>query len=98
MIPGTGARGTTNPELRAAAVLEQFPLNNIVKALLQAAEEALSAKVEIEFAATMEQMQDGSAELRLGFLQVRPMAVSSEWLTFRLRTWSPRTPSSPRIA
>ncbi len=78
MIPGIGARGARVIDFAPLLVLEQFPLNNIVRALLAAAERALSAKVEIEFAATMEQPPDEPAKFRLGFLQVRPMAVSSE--------------------
>jgi hypothetical protein len=78
MIPGTGARGGRVIDFAPLLVLEQFPLNNIVRALLSAAERALSAKVEIEFAATMEQNPNEPARFRLGFLQVRPMAVSSE--------------------
>lgn len=78
VVPGTGARGPRILDFAPLLVLEQFPLNDIVRALLQAAESALSAEVEIEFAATMEQPPDGPANLRLGFLQVRPMAVSSE--------------------
>ena len=78
MIPGIGARGARVIDFAPLLVLEQFPLNNIVRALLAAAERALSAKVEIEFAATMEQPSNEPAKFRLGFLQVRPMAVSSE--------------------
>ncbi len=78
MIPGTGARGGRVIDFAPLLVLEQFPLNSIVRALLVAAERALSAKVEIEFAATMEQPLNEPARFRLGFLQVRPMAVSSE--------------------
>ncbi len=78
MIPGTGARGGRVIDFAPLLVLEQFPLNNIVRALLSAAERALSAKVEIEFAATMEQTPNAPAKFRVGFLQVRPMAVSSE--------------------
>lgn len=78
MIPGTGARGGRVIDFAPLLVLELFPLNNIVRALLTAAERALSAKVEIEFAATLEQPQNEPARFRLGFLQVRPMAVSSE--------------------
>ena len=78
MIPGTGARGGRVIDFAPLLVLEQFPLNSIVRALLVAAERALSAKVENEFAATMEQPLNEPARFRLGFLQVRPMAVSSE--------------------
>jgi hypothetical protein len=78
MIPGIGARGGRVIDFAPLLVLEQFPLNDIVRALLSAAERALSAKVEIEFAATMEQTPNAPAKFRVGFLQVRPMAVSSE--------------------
>jgi hypothetical protein len=78
IIPGIGSRGARVIDFAPLLVLEQFPLNTIVSALLSAAERAMSAKVEIEFAATVEQPLNEPAKLRLGFLQVRPMAVSSE--------------------
>ena len=78
VVPGTGPRGARIVDFAPLLVLEQFPLNNIIRALLAAAEGALRAKVEIEFAATMEQLPSGAASLRVGFLQVRPMAVSSD--------------------
>jgi Pyruvate phosphate dikinase, AMP/ATP-binding domain len=78
MIPGTGARGGRVIDFAPLLVLEQFPLNNIVRALLSAAERARSARVEIEFAVTIEQGLNDAASFRLGFLQVRPMAVSAE--------------------
>lgn len=78
VIPGIGARGGRILDFAPLLVLEQFPLNKIVRSLLLAAERAMSAKVEIEFAATMEQPLNEPAKFRLGFLQVRPMAVSSE--------------------
>lgn len=78
VIPGVGARGGRILDFAPLLVLEQFPLNNIIRMLLAASENALQAKVEIEFAATMEQMPDEPPKLRLGFLQVRPMVVSSE--------------------
>ena len=78
VIPGTGSRGGRIVDFAPLLVLEQLPLNNIIRALLTAAENALGAKVEIEFAATMEQQPSGEANLRVGFLQVRPMAVSSD--------------------
>ncbi len=78
VIPGTGSRGGRIVDFAPLLVLEQLPLNNIVRALLAASESALGAKVEIEFAATMEQQPGGEASLRVGFLQVRPMAVSSD--------------------
>ena len=77
VIPGIGSRGGRILDFAPLLVLEQLPLNSMICALLAGAESALGAKVEIEFAATMEQSPDGPASLRVGFLQVRPMAVSS---------------------
>ncbi|HTQ09707.1 MAG TPA: PEP/pyruvate-binding domain-containing protein, partial [Fimbriimonadaceae bacterium] len=78
VIPGTGSRGPRILNFAPLLQLEQFPLNRMVKALLAAAEDAMQAKVEIEFAATMEQPREGAAAFRLGFLQVRPMVVSDD--------------------
>jgi hypothetical protein len=60
-------------------VQEQFPINRVVKEMLQAAEKATNANVEIEFALTFEQVKEQQDKVRLGLLQVRPMVVSSEW-------------------
>ena len=45
---------------------------------MEAAQKHLNAKVEIEFAVTIDQPPGEPAKLRLGFLQVRPMVVSNE--------------------
>ena len=78
VIPGVGSRGARILDFAPLLVLEYFPLNDVIRALLRAAEDALEAKVEIEFAVTIEQPRDQEAKLRLGFLQVRPMVVSEE--------------------
>jgi hypothetical protein len=78
VIPGTGSRGARILDFAPLLVLELAPLNAAIQSLLQTAEEELNAKVEIEFAVTIDQPRDGSAKLRLGFLQVRPMVVSDE--------------------
>ncbi len=52
-------------------VLKEIPLNDIVRSLLCVSQEALGTAVEIEFAVTFNPH-------RLGFLQVRPMVVSSD--------------------
>ena len=52
-------------------VLKEIPLNDVIKSLLSVSQEALGAAVEIEFAVTFNPH-------RLGFLQVRPMVVSSD--------------------
>jgi hypothetical protein len=78
VIPGTGMRGPRILNFAPLLQLEQFPLNALIRVLLQKAEESLKAKVEIEFAVTIEQPRNQPAKLRLGFLQVRPMVVSKE--------------------
>lgn len=77
LVPGTGARGPRVLDFAPLLVWEQFPVTQVVKALLSAAENALGAKVEIEFALTF-QGEGDAARARLGFLQVRPMFVSGE--------------------
>jgi hypothetical protein len=78
VVPGVGTRGARVLDFAPLLVLEYFPLNSLVRELLRAAEKALDAKVEIEFAVTMEQLRGEAAKLRLGFLQVRPMVVSED--------------------
>lgn len=78
VVPGVGARGARILDFAPLLVLEYFPLNNLIRALLFAAENSLQAKVEIEFAATIEQARGESPKFRLGFLQVRPMVVSED--------------------
>ena len=78
VIPGTGMRGPRILNFAPLLQLEQFPLIALIRVLLQKAEESLKAKVEIEFAVTIEQPRNQPAKLRLGFLQVRPMVVSKE--------------------
>jgi hypothetical protein len=78
VVPGVGSRGARILDFAPLLVLEYFPLNSLVRELLRAAEDALKAKVEIEFAVTIEQSRGQAASLRLGFLQVRPMVVSEE--------------------
>ncbi|MGW8268298.1 MAG: PEP/pyruvate-binding domain-containing protein [Longimicrobiales bacterium] len=71
LFPGMGNRG---PRVLNFASLLQFgdiPVNPAVRKLLEACEEALGAKVEIELAMTLP--GSGNDEARLGFLQVRPM-------------------------
>ena len=78
VIPGIGSRGARILDFAPMLVLEQAPLNAVIQNLLQAAEEDLNAKVEIEFAVSIEQLRGEPARYRLGFLQVRPMVVSDE--------------------
>jgi len=78
VIPGTGSKGARILDFAPLLILEQAPLNTVIQTLLHAAEESLNAKVEIEFAVTIDQPRGEAAKLRLGFLQVRPVVVSDE--------------------
>jgi Pyruvate phosphate dikinase, AMP/ATP-binding domain len=78
VVPGVGVRGARILDFAPLLVLEYFPFNELIRALLRAAEDALGANVEIEFAASIEQGRGEAAKFRLGFLQVRPMVVSEE--------------------
>jgi hypothetical protein len=55
--------------------LNQFPLNDVVATLMKLCEKALAKEVEIEFAMTFDAARKRA---RFGFLQVRPMVVSSK--------------------
>jgi hypothetical protein len=67
---GMGAPGPRVLSFAPLLVLKQLPLNALVKNLLSLCESRLNAPVEIEFAMTFNPH-------RFGFLQVRPMVVSS---------------------
>lgn len=56
--------------------LDDIPLNDLIKSLLERCEDELGCLVEIEFAATLDQRKGTPAQF--GFLQVRPMVVSTE--------------------
>jgi hypothetical protein len=74
VVIGTAQSGARVLNFAPLLVLEEAPLNDAVRAVLEICEDATEAKVEIEFAVTLP--ADGPA--RFGFLQVRPMAVSLE--------------------
>lgn len=66
--------GTPGPRIVTFALLltlRELPVNDLIKALLTLCQEASEAPVEIEFAMTFNPH-------RFGFLQVRPMVVSTE--------------------
>jgi hypothetical protein len=77
VVPGLGAHGPRILDFAPLLVLEQFPINHLIKALLATAEHGLGANVEIEFAVTIQE-RDEPTRARLGFLQVRPMVVSEQ--------------------
>jgi len=54
-----------------------LPLNDLIKSLIQLCEDEVNSAVEIEFAVTLDTVGD-ELRGRLGFLQMRPMAVARE--------------------
>jgi hypothetical protein len=75
--PGVGSDGPRIINFAPMLKLELLPLNDTVRELLELCAKKFSTPVEIEFAVTV----SGSgydAEGRFGFLQVRPMVVSTE--------------------
>ena len=72
---GVGIRGPRALTFAPLLVIEEYALNDLLKAILRICQDALGAPVEIEFAVTFPpEGEDGPAQF--GFLQVRPMAVS----------------------
>lgn len=68
---GMGAKGPRILTFAPLLVLNEIPLNHLLKTLLTACEKAVGVAVEIEFAMTLN-------PTRFGFLQVRPMVVSKD--------------------
>jgi hypothetical protein len=68
---GTGVQGPRVVTFAPVLVLNDPPINDVVRKLLVACERRVGSPVEIEFALTL-------SPLRLGCLQVRPMVVSDE--------------------
>ena len=68
---GLAIKGPRILDFSMILVHRMMPLNQLVREILRACEEALESPVEIEFAMSFEPN-------RFGFLQVRPMAVSRE--------------------
>jgi hypothetical protein len=78
IVPGIGSRGPRILNFAPMLVRDEFPLNDLVKALLHASEKTVKAKVEIEFAVTFQGRRGERTRARLGFLQVRSMVVSGQ--------------------
>jgi hypothetical protein len=78
VVPGIGSRGPRILNFAPLLVQDQLPVNELVKALLKAAENTVHAKVEIEFAITLQSQRGERPRARLGFLQVRSMVVSDQ--------------------
>lgn len=76
IYPGAGSQGIKVVNFAPILQLEQLPLNNLVREILQVCEQAVGTNVEIEFAISLNSTR--GFPLRFGFLQVRPMVVSGE--------------------
>jgi hypothetical protein len=74
--PGLDARGPRALTFAPLLGSRLMPFNGLLERLMELAEEALAAPVEIEFAINLERAD--ALPARLGFLQVRPMMVSGE--------------------
>ncbi|MDD5656702.1 MAG: PEP/pyruvate-binding domain-containing protein [Elusimicrobia bacterium] len=77
LTPGLHGPGPRAVNFAPILVYDALPLNDLVRRLLAVAAEALGQKVEIEFAVTL---GEGAAPARLGFLQMRPLAVADEFV------------------
>ena len=78
VVPGTAYAGPRILNFAPMLVQQRFPLNDLVRALLTAAEDTVKARVEIEFALTLDAKPGEPLRARLGFLQVRSLVVSDE--------------------
>ena len=73
--PGVGNPGPRALDFAPLRLFNDVPLTPVLRRLLALSEEALGGAVEMEFAVNLDRERGTPAEL--GFLQVRPMAVSS---------------------
>jgi hypothetical protein len=78
VIPGIESAGPRILNFAPMLLDQRFPINELAKALLKAAEDSIGAKVEIEFALTLPIGRDSWPVARLGFLQVRSMVISDQ--------------------
>ncbi|MCK5077424.1 MAG: hypothetical protein KAR38_13665, partial [Calditrichia bacterium] len=75
IYPGIGQDGPRIINFSLLLEMDFIPINSLIKELLKVSEERIGEKVEIEFAVTIE--DNSPDKVRFGFLQVRPMVVSS---------------------
>ncbi len=82
ITPGMGRPGPRLLTFAPLLVWKEAPLNRLLKRLLALSEQAHDAPVEIEFAMVLDdpgtRPSQARARHRFGFLQARPMVVSSE--------------------
>ena len=76
IMTGTGINGPRLLNFAPIIRANQIPLTDLLKDLIKLCEDTLGTLVEIEFAVTLD--DNGCAPARFGFLQVRPMVVSTE--------------------
>ena len=76
LVYGTAIEGPRVLTFAPLIRLDAYPINELLQTLLQTAERAVNAPVEIEFAITIP--ADSSERAQFGFLQLRPMVVSGE--------------------
>ena len=74
IITGIGKNGPRLLNFAPILRLDNIPLVGLISNMLKACEKAVGATVEVEFAMTFH----NDKQHRLGFLQVRPMVVSTE--------------------
>ena len=76
IYPGIGQKGPRVINFSLLLEMNYIPINSLIKELLKISEKRIGEKVEIEFAVTI---KDNSPDkVKFGFLQVRPMVVSSK--------------------
>ena len=79
VIPGTRSPRAADLEFRSPAGAGAVPAERLGESAAQSRGERTSnAKVEIEFAVTLQERRGDRPRARLGFLQVRPMVVSDQ--------------------
>ncbi len=73
LTPGVAGVGPRVLDFAPLLVLDVWPINAVIRLLLDVAQEAFGGPVEVELAATFH-----PDRVRVGFLQVRPMVVSED--------------------
>jgi hypothetical protein len=75
IVYGIAEKGPRVIDFAPILKFDLFPLNTLLKELLAVCQDTLERMVEVEFALTLDERRGKPA--RFGFLQVRPMVVSS---------------------
>ncbi len=76
IIPGVGRNGPRVVDFAPLLTLNEFPVNDAVLEVLELFKQETNNHVEIEFAVNIDEQEKDKA--RFGFLQVRPLAGTSE--------------------